>query len=79
MNEVNKITEVYNTQYRRIVVSKDNYRKLKERGLAGDSFNDVITEMLKKIDSLQQSSTGVGAPNEIVVNSEHSFKEKDCP
>ena len=37
-------------QYRNIVVTENNYRKLKELGTAGDSFNDVITEMLKKIE-----------------------------
>lgn len=48
MKQINKMKEVNNTQFRRIVVSENNYRKLKERGLAGDSFNDVITEILKK-------------------------------
>jgi len=31
-----------------IVVSTDNYAELKKRGLAGDSFNDVITKLLAK-------------------------------
>lgn len=30
-----------------IVVSSENYEKLKDLGRAGDSFNDVITELLK--------------------------------
>jgi predicted CopG family antitoxin len=30
-----------------IAVSEENYLTLKELGRAGDSFNDVITEMLK--------------------------------
>jgi len=32
-----------------IVVSRENYFKLKNLGNAGDSFNDVITIMLKGV------------------------------
>jgi predicted CopG family antitoxin len=32
-----------------ISVSRENYQSLKGLGGAGDSFNDVITEILKKI------------------------------
>jgi len=32
---------------RHIVVSEQNYKKLKDLGRAGDSFNDVIEELLK--------------------------------
>ncbi len=31
-----------------IVVSQANYDKLKRLGFAGDSFNDVLTSLLKK-------------------------------
>lgn len=31
---------------RHIVVSEKNYRKLKDMGKAGDSFNDVLTKIL---------------------------------
>ena len=48
MTQGNNLKQGNNTHFRRIVVSEHNYRKLKEQGLAGDSFNDVITEMLKK-------------------------------
>jgi predicted CopG family antitoxin len=72
------VNNVNNIQYKRIVVTESNYKKLKGLGSAGDSFNDVITDILEKIYSLQQSTTGVGSPNEIVVNPEHSFKEKNC-
>jgi predicted CopG family antitoxin len=34
------------SKYKNIVISKDNYRILKELGNAGDSFNDVLTELL---------------------------------
>ncbi len=33
---------------RQIVVSEKNYLELKKLGLAGDSFNDVITILLEK-------------------------------
>jgi predicted CopG family antitoxin len=33
---------------RTISVSEDNYRTLKKLGGAGDSFNDVITELIRK-------------------------------
>ena len=36
-----------------ITVNNDNYYTLKRLGNAGDSFNDVITELLKKLGSLQ--------------------------
>ena len=65
---------VNNIQYKRIVVTQSNYNKLKRLGTAGDSFNDVITDLLEKINSLQQSS-GVGAPG-IVVNSEHTHDKE---
>jgi len=34
---------------KQIVVSEENYFKLKKFGFAGDSFNDVITEILEKM------------------------------
>ena len=57
--------------YKHILISYKNYRKLKTLGSAGDSFNDVITDILDKMDCLQQS-TGVPAP-EIVVNAEQTY------
>jgi predicted CopG family antitoxin len=39
---------------RLIAVSSENYLALKRLGNAGDSFNDVVTEVLKKINSPQQ-------------------------
>ena len=35
-------------QYKRIMITETNYRKLKRLGGAGDSFNDVITDILEK-------------------------------
>lgn len=36
---------------RHIVVSSENYSRLKSLGDAGDSFNDVISRMLEKEES----------------------------
>jgi predicted CopG family antitoxin len=66
-------------RYKHILITLENYQTLKKLGGTGDSFNDVITNMLKKMNSLQQSSSGVGTPEEIVVNSTQSYpKEDDC-
>jgi predicted CopG family antitoxin len=40
-NESNKLTN--------ISITHENYLKLKKLGGAGDSFNDVITELLKRM------------------------------
>jgi predicted CopG family antitoxin len=37
-----------------IAVSTDNYQILKNMGRAGDSFNDVITHLIKKIGALDE-------------------------
>jgi predicted CopG family antitoxin len=37
------------TRLRQIVVDDHNYKALKQLGHAGDSFNDVITQVLKKV------------------------------
>ena len=61
--------------YKHILVSDKNYRKLKTLGSAGDSFNDVITDILNKMNCLQQS-TGVPAPK-IVVNTRQTYTKID--
>ena len=66
-------------RYKHILITLENYQTLKKLGGTGDSFNDVITNMLKKMNSLQQSSSGVRPREEIVVNSTQSYpKEDDC-
>ena len=35
------------SKYKNICVSESNYKTLKELGQAGDSFNDVLTKILK--------------------------------
>jgi predicted CopG family antitoxin len=43
-----------------IAISKENYLILKKLGAAGDSFNDVVTEVLKKVknDGMEGVSKG---------------------
>ena len=45
-----------------IVVSEENYDKLKTLGKFRNSFNDIITDMFKKV---AQSDSQVGAWNQI--------------
>jgi predicted CopG family antitoxin len=44
-------------KYKNIAVSQTNYQKLKRLGTAGDSFNDVITEIIKKLQNGQRLAT----------------------
>jgi predicted CopG family antitoxin len=45
---------------KQIAVSPENYLVLKSLGSAGDSFNDVITGVLKKITKQQETVIGNG-------------------
>jgi predicted CopG family antitoxin len=38
------------TTLKQIAISRQNYETLKKLGGAGDSFNDVITELLKRME-----------------------------
>lgn len=49
-----------------ISVSRENYLALKRLGSTGDSFNDVVTEILRKIELLQIRS-GLTITNESAV------------
>ncbi|WP_458743273.1 hypothetical protein [Candidatus Nitrosocosmicus sp. T] len=40
-----------NNRYRQIVVDLNNYLALKKLGQAGDSFNDVIGNIIRKANS----------------------------
>jgi predicted CopG family antitoxin len=42
-------TQKEKTTLKVIAVSEENYLALKKLGTAGDSFNDVVTEVLKKV------------------------------
>jgi predicted CopG family antitoxin len=50
MNKTNDSTERNGSDLTTISVSYENYQKLKKLGGAGDSFNDVITEVLKTLE-----------------------------
>jgi predicted CopG family antitoxin len=50
-----------NNKLTTIAVSSENYLALKRLGSAGDSFNDVVTEVLKKEKEPLQTDIGVGA------------------
>jgi len=41
---------------RHIVVSQENYSILKRLGRAGDSFNDVITNLVKNLEEKKNAS-----------------------
>ena len=43
--KISKQTE----KLKQIAISNENYDRLKQLGHAGDSFNDVITDVLKRI------------------------------
>jgi predicted CopG family antitoxin len=51
-------TQKEKTTLKMIAVSEENYLALKKLGTAGDSFNDVVTEVLKKVKSLEVVSKG---------------------
>jgi hypothetical protein len=38
-----------------IAVSEENYLTLKKLGSAGDSFNDVVTEVLKQVEKTEEN------------------------
>jgi predicted CopG family antitoxin len=38
-----------------IAVSEENYLALKKLGSAGDSFNDVVTEVLKQVEKIDEN------------------------
>lgn len=51
---------------KQIVVSRDNYNRLKILGRTGDSFNDVITILLKNYrKNMLQSESGFDRPDQI--------------
>jgi hypothetical protein len=49
------------TRLKHIVIEEDNYAALKELGKAGDSFNDVLTEILAKVKMVPEASPKVRA------------------
>ena len=55
---------------KQIAISEENYFILKSRGKATDSFNDVISELLKTL-KIKQTDSGVGAPGQSVDTTTH--------
>jgi predicted CopG family antitoxin len=52
-------------RYRRLIcLSDENYQALKQFGTVGDSFNDVMTQILKKIKP-QQTEIRVGTRDSV--------------
>jgi predicted CopG family antitoxin len=49
-----------------IAVSEENYLALKRLGSAGDSFNDVVTEVLKKVKRPLQTGLSLERPDQFV-------------
>ena len=49
LNVLIYLEEFMSSKLRQIAIDEGNYQALKELGLAGDSFNDVISEILKKL------------------------------
>jgi predicted CopG family antitoxin len=47
MREPLKAMRTSHVKLKHITVCEENYLNLKMRGKAGDSFNDVVTELLK--------------------------------
>ncbi|MFL6487456.1 MAG: hypothetical protein ACJ71D_12210 [Nitrososphaera sp.] len=46
------------SKLRNVAVSSQNYDRLKSLGRAGDSFNDVISHLLKKSITLEPEEKG---------------------
>lgn len=59
---INEFNNIKNMKLKHIVVSEENYEKLKTLGKFNNSFNDVITNVLKKV---AQSDSQVGAWSQI--------------
>lgn len=61
---------------KQIAISEENYILLKSLGKAGDSFNDVVSGMLKILKQ-QQTDSGVAPSNQSVADHKPPLEE-DC-
>jgi predicted CopG family antitoxin len=52
-------------EYKNILLTKENYDKLKKLGNTGDSFNVVVTRLLNRNKMLQPGNR-IGTSNQIV-------------
>jgi predicted CopG family antitoxin len=60
-----------------IAVSKENYLILKRLGRAGDSFNDVITEVLKQRNLQTDPIRGTNSNDQNAANADTTTLEHD--
>jgi predicted CopG family antitoxin len=64
-----------------IAISRENYVLMKNIGSTGESFNDVLTRMLKKEKPSQTDSVGVGhsvkESSAIATNAKTTLEESD--
>ena len=67
----------HNNRLTTIAVSSKNYLALKRLGNAGDSFNDVVTEILRKINEPLQTDTRVGPLNQSTSGSMKTASKSD--
>ena len=51
-----------------ISITFENYFKLKKFGEAGDSMNDAITEILKRLEDPLQSESRIGTRDQIAIS-----------
>ena len=54
------ITYIIDMRLKNIAVSQGNYETLQNFGKMGMSFNDVISELLKKVQTAENSCLNVG-------------------
>lgn len=79
MIKSNNLRQINRSNLTTISVSHENYQKLKRCGTAGDSFNDVITEMFKKLEKigLLQPDCSVIADNQIATTVINHHRQED--
>ena len=65
LNILHDIEVLAMIKLKQIAISEENYFILKSRGKTADSFNDVISEILKALKA-QQTDSGVPAPDQSV-------------
>lgn len=46
---MNQVNELQHTKLKTIVLSEQNYEKLKILGYASESFNDVVSRLLEQV------------------------------
>jgi predicted CopG family antitoxin len=49
MNQLNELQDNDNNKLKAIVLSKENYEKLRRLGFTGESFNKVVSRLLQNV------------------------------